>query len=309
VRLTCVIIVWIASSASPASAQEISIGGPLAGMTFSRPSAANHRYRSTIEASAVIGLVDVGIAGVDLVGHGYEHEGGPLGSIDLRAMFATAPDVHWGALARFAHTAGDSFGTLSSYGFLHLVFDVAAVFRYALRMSEDAIYQSFVGAHLGLSSAFDDAGMGNGDPSEDYEARVRAEHVLDHGSVGGVFGVDFDVRYDFLIMGVGAQLRAHWVVDSPISRQVMLSIGARMGVVFDLDRRSAPQPHYARPAPSRAELAFACRSEENARACFELAHQLEAGLGDPEPDPRPPSASTNARATSDWRPRAEPQPG
>jgi hypothetical protein len=205
--------------------------------TAALPSMASAQYGPLLEATIGAGIGDRSSTGVGepLLGLGYDQSTGPLASLDVRLLIERP--THWlayGVLARAAHHAGPTMELASGAAFRTTVIDLGITGRVEFPCMRSGDLSVHLGGFLAISGLVSDAGRGDvARPSTDNETREAASR-LDHGGLGGAFGLSLDLHYGAFVAGLGFDLHQSFGIDSIVARDLLLAGQLRLGAEISL---------------------------------------------------------------------------
>lgn len=193
---------------------------------------------TTVEVTADIGVIGRTTTGVGepLTDYGYDREPGLGTGLELRFLFGDNRYLRTGFALHGVYQSGPYLGA-GGRAFRMGLAEATFAARTLLPCMSDPERQFYASAWLGVSAGRMAAGTGRGEMGPNANDRRVAAVELDHSVAGFVLGASIDVHFGAFTLGLRADLRHLYGVDTVAERTFAPSAMLRLG--FKLDRGAA----------------------------------------------------------------------
>lgn len=235
-RLRALLVCTVLSMTAAASAQEAQLQGPLTTqITLLMPEQVARGPRW--ELTTGIGVLGRATTGT-VPSYGYDVGAALAARAGTRFFFE--PFAHCNCLPRhgfdlgFLYAAGSTFGTLHDAAWRQHVVDAAYAMQIKLPCLSQGAREVTLTGMAGLTGQWADAGMGDVDRNDTREQNFRTSvsQSYDHFALGWRVGAALDLRIHGFIVGVEANFRDLFGIQTAHARSTLMEAGLRIGYQF-----------------------------------------------------------------------------
>ncbi|MBO6939699.1 MAG: hypothetical protein JJ863_32310 [Deltaproteobacteria bacterium] len=189
---------------------------------------------TVVEVTADIGVIGRTTTGIGepLTDYGYDREPGLGTGLELRLLFGDNRYLRTGIALHGVYQSGAYFGA-GGRAFRMGLAEASFAARTLLPCMSNQERQFYASAWLGVSAGRMAAGTGRGEMGPDANERRIAAVALDHSVAGFVLGASIDVHFSAFTLGLRADLRQLYGVDTVAERTMAPSAMLRLGFKFD----------------------------------------------------------------------------